>query len=410
MHFRLFYFHPHMKEKIISLLQFDFALAGSTALKRWSIAAVVFLFVFGYYDLLQDTGSGLYHHLNGFIDRNENPFAAYISAPAFKYSCYGAFAFLVFYISAFAVASYYQSIKKYGREKFQRIFIAHLLSNVVAIVIMFVVFGLLGTVAYALGFSFSSGYDLLQHGYTGLSNLIKQQIPTLIQLPYPLALLCGVIMGALPGYLAHWLGHKSRFVWYLNHRCHHTAEIMHPAGIGPFMFFPEFFSNIPSVILGAVCSKLFYYEPLIFETVFLSFVGIITEKFNHSSIYYNFAYSFKPLRWLSAYYGNGTYHYMHHSAIPGHEIINVGSGPFLFWDRVFGTYRSPLKDKPPVGLTGNPVIKLNPLAIVISGWQQLWYELKMNNSWAVRFKIIFGDIYYKPPVTKDFLIVGYTDK
>jgi hypothetical protein len=31
----------------------------------------------------------------------------------------------------------------------------------------------------------------------------------------------------------------------------------------------------------------------------------------------------------------------------------------------------------------------------------------MNKDVLTRLKIIFGDIYYKPPVTKDFLILGY---
>lgn len=81
---------------------------------------------------------------------------------------------------------------------------------------------------------------------------------------------------------------------------------------------------------------------------------------------------------------------------------------FLFWDRVFGTYRIPPAVKPPVGLTNNPEIRLNPFAIVISGWQQIAYELRMNKDWLTRFKIIFGDIY--SPVTKDFLILGYKDE
>jgi hypothetical protein len=36
----------------------------------------------------------------------------------------------------------------------------------------------------------------------------------------------------------------------------------------------------------------------------------------------------------------------------------------------------------------------------------LAYEWKMNKDWGIRFKIIFGSIWYKPPVTKDFLVIG----
>ncbi|MFN8321580.1 MAG: sterol desaturase family protein [Chitinophagales bacterium] len=399
-----------MKNAIRFILDYDFAKSSLRAIQIWSIAAITFLFIFGYYDLLFDTGSGLYHHLTTLIAEQKNPFQHYISAQQFKTYSYAAFALLVIYISGFAVISFFISVREHGKEKFYPIFLAHLLSNVVSTALTLSFFALLGLAAYVSGFTFNDGYDLIQHAYNGMSEFIKQYIPTITVLPYPLALLAGVIFGALPGYLSHWLGHQSRFVWYMNHRCHHTAEIMHPAGIGPFMFLPELFSNIPSALLGAVCTKLFYYEPLIFETVFLSFIGIVTEKFNHSSAFYDFAYSFKPLRWISAYFGNGTYHYMHHSALPGDEVVNIGSGPFLFWDRVFKTYRTPTIIKPPVGLTNCPTIKLSPFAIVLSGWQQIGYELRMNKDWLTRMKIIFGDIYYKPPVTKDFLILSYPGK
>jgi sterol desaturase/sphingolipid hydroxylase (fatty acid hydroxylase superfamily) len=255
----------------------------------------------------------------------------------------------------------------------------------------------------AAGFTFEDGKQLISQGYTKLSDFMKLHIPTITILPYPIALMLGIVMGALPGYFSHWLAHKSRFVWYLNHRCHHTAEIMHPAGVGVFFFLPEFFSNIPMALVAAAFTKLFYYEPLIAETVFLAMLYVVTEKFNHTSVFYTFAYRFKPLRWLSAYYGNGVYHYMHHTAKPGDEIVNVGGTPFLIWDRVFGTYRTPTPEKPAVGLTNQPRIKLSPFAIVLSGWQQMGYELWHNKSWRVRFKIIFGDIYYMPPVTKDYL-------
>jgi sterol desaturase/sphingolipid hydroxylase (fatty acid hydroxylase superfamily) len=396
-----------MKKLFEFVLTYDFAHSRATTLHRWSIAGLLFLVVFGLYDLLMDTGSGLYHHLTSLIAEHKNPLSAYLSTAQFVALCYVAFAVLVVYISGFALLSYRLSLRQFGRERFTRIFLAHLLSNVVGMGLTLLFLSIIGLVAYAAGFRFQDGYDFIGSLYGSLSHFIKNHIPTMVPLPYLAALALGIIFGALPGYLSHWLGHQSRFVWYMNHRCHHTAEIMHPAGIGPFMFLPELFSNIPSAILGAACTKLFYYEPLIFETFLLSFLGIVTEKFNHTSAFYSFAYSFKPLRWLSAYFGNGVYHYMHHSAIPGDEVVNVGGGPFLIWDRIFGTYKSPTPEKPPVGLTNNPEIKLSPFAIVISGWQQLWYELRMNKDLTTRFKILFGGIYYKPPITRDFLIVRY---
>jgi len=94
---------------------------------------------------------------------------------------------------------------------------------------------------------------------------------------------------------------------------------------------------------------------------------------------------------------------VHHSALPGDDAVNLSSGGFCIWDFVFGTFRTPYKERPPVGLTNNPSIRLNPLSLLLSGWQQLFYEWKHNKNWRIRLKIIFGDIWYKPPVTKDFL-------
>ncbi|MFN8278546.1 MAG: sterol desaturase family protein [Chitinophagales bacterium] len=393
-------------ETIQKWLDYDFSAGSVAALRKWTLAGTIFLVVFGVYDLLFDTGSGFYHQLSGWLSRHENPLAAFISDAHLPVLVWVLFAVLAVYISAFSLITFFLTEKRYGAPTFHRIFITHLLSNVVSTLLTLIFFSLIGVAAWLCGFDFSAGYDGIGHLYQLLSGAISHQVPTLTILPYPLALLLGMIMGGLPGYLAHWLGHQSRLVWYLNHRCHHTAEVMHPAGIGPFMFLPELFSNIPSALLGAVCSKLFYYEPLLADTFLLGFLNILIEKFNHSTAGYDIAFGFKPVRWLSAYFGGGVYHYMHHSAVPGHEVVNIGGGPFLFWDRVFGTYCAPTPEAPPVGLTGQPPIRLSPLAIVLSGWQQLWYEWQHNRDWRIRWRILFGGIYYKPPVTKDFLIVG----
>jgi hypothetical protein len=54
-----------------------------------------------------------------------------------------------------------------------------------------------------------------------------------------------------------------------------------------------------------------------------------------------------------------------------------------------------------------PTMKLNPFRIIFSGLAQMVYELRMNRDWLTRMKIIFGGIYYVPPITKDFLVIGY---
>jgi hypothetical protein len=48
------------------IFKYDFSSGNAKAIRVWSIFAIVFLFVFGVYDLLYDTGGGLYHHLTQF--------------------------------------------------------------------------------------------------------------------------------------------------------------------------------------------------------------------------------------------------------------------------------------------------------------------------------------------------------
>jgi sterol desaturase/sphingolipid hydroxylase (fatty acid hydroxylase superfamily) len=392
-----------MRQFFNRLWNYDFAHSSPTVLKYLFYFSFSFLLVFGVYDLLFDTGSGYYHFLIGKIAKAENLLEYQMDFNSFKTIVYASFALLAIYISVFAVVSFNASVKLYGKERFTKIFFVHLASNGIAMLASLLFFSFLGMLALLLGFSYDHGSSFIQHNLSRLENFIQNYVPTIQELPMPLAIVFGTILGSLPGYFSHWLAHKSRLVWLAAHRCHHTAEIMHASGTGPFMFLPEVFVNLPTIFISAVCTKLFYHEPLLLEVTVVAFVGILTEKFNHTTAFYDFAYRNFLVRWVSAYYGNGVYHYMHHTAKEGDEIINIGGSPFLVWDRIFGTYRTPSAQKPKVGLTNTPPIRLNPLAIVFSGITQIAYELKMNKSWITRIKILFGDVYYVPPITKEFL-------
>src|SRR5690606_28020888 len=100
----------------------------------------------------------------------------------------------------------------------------------------------------------------------------------------------------------------------------------------------------------------------------------------------------------------GVYHLVHHSAFLRDQNVNFGAAPFMLWDRFFGTFREPYSEAPPIGLTDQPPVYMSPMKIVFSGFAQLWYEWKMNPQWNVRWKILFGGVYYKPPISKDFLV------
>jgi sterol desaturase/sphingolipid hydroxylase (fatty acid hydroxylase superfamily) len=396
-----------MKRLLSALWNYDFAHTEARTLGWLAPTMGLLLLTFGVFDMLVDTGSGLYNFLSRHLDANTNPLAGIVDQAGFARLSYLLIGGLGLYISLFAVASFVVSLRKHGREAFVPVFMAHFLSNLVAMAAGFLLFALFGALAFALGYRYELGADLVSNGYHLALDFLKAHIPTIAPLPYPLALAAGVLFASLPGFFSHWLAHHSRLVWYAAHRCHHTAEIMHPVGVGPFMFLPEIFGSLPAIVLTAACTKLFYHEPLLVETLVLGSLGIALEKFNHTTAFYDFAYRNRLVRWLSSYFGNGVYHYMHHTSKEGDEIVNVGGAPFLLWDRLFRTYRAPTAIKPRVGLTNNPHIRLSPFAIVFSGWQQIAYELKMNRSWRTRFWIVFGTVYWAPPISRDYLILGY---
>ena len=398
-----------MKTLISRIWNYDFAHSEGRTIARLAGIMAVLLIIFGVFDMVADTGSGLYHFLMKHIDAHTNPLSSMLGQAQFERLAWLLVGTLAVYISLFAITSFVLSLRRYGRDKFVPIFMAHFLSNLVAMAFGLLLFALLGVAAYLLGYQYDAGANLISDAYNLALNFLKNHIPTLVVLPYPVAMALGIVFGALPGFFSHWLAHHSRLMWYGVHRCHHSAEIMHPAGVGPFFFLPEIFGGFPSIFFTAVVTKLFYYEPLLIETLVLGSLGIMLEKFNHTTAFYDFAYRNPLVRWTSAWFGNGVYHYMHHTSKEGDEIVNVGGSPFLLWDRVFGTYRTPPRVMPRVGLTNDPHIRLSPFAIVFSGWQQIAFELKMNKSWSTRFWIVFGTVYWAPPISRDYLILGYPE-
>lgn len=94
---------------------------------------------------------------------------------------------------------------------------------------------------------------------------------------------------------------------------------------------------------------------------------------------------------------------VHHSSAEEHRLANIGGGPFLIWDRVFGTYHKPPEEVPRMGLTGRPRLWMNVLRLGLAGYLEIWTDLRNNRSWNDRLKILFGPVSYSPPVASNFL-------
>ncbi|TDM00437.1 MAG: hypothetical protein C4K58_04315 [Flavobacteriaceae bacterium] len=323
---------------------------------------------------------------------------------------------LVVYLYWFVQFVERRAAKTIGTEKLRQIVVPHFLTIVLDLAVTFV---FLLLIQYAVGVYIGKPFDIFNfvslpkegHVFQGLIdwyNSTFASIPTLIHLPFPIAFLVTIILADLPVYIFHYSIHWSRVLWLTIHRSHHTPEYLHPFGAGPVFAF-AFIFLLPSFFLKLAISKLVYIEPILDGLVCLHVVVFILEKFSHSNPFYHVAFKNKFLYQLFHMFGSGPFHLAHHSAREGEEIVNLANLGFLFWDRVFGTYKKPDPEIPPVGLTNQPKIIMNPLRLYLSGFATIFYELK-HNSPKHWFKILFGSVYYTPPVTKDFLIVSYPEK
>ncbi|MBK7148632.1 MAG: sterol desaturase family protein [Bacteroidetes bacterium] len=302
------------------------------------------------------------------------------------------------------VHSYYLSQQQLGADGFESLFWSGTTSFLVAAISSTLLLALWAGLARLLGVGVEWQGNPFSYSIAGIKSGVNAWVPTLWEVrSYWVALVFTVFLKELPGYVVHWLSHRSRLLWLVTHRSHHLWEYLYPTANAPAFSF-DFLLSLPSALVGVVVSKLIYTEPLVMEMILWHLAGYTFEIFNHSLAHYSFAFRNPIVRNAGRLFGGqGVYHLVHHSAYPQDQNVNFGGAPFLFWDRLFGTYRTPYASTPPVGLTHQPPIRHNPFRIIYNGLAQLFYEWKMNPDWRTRFCILFGGVYYQPPVTKDFL-------
>ncbi|MBK9329620.1 MAG: sterol desaturase family protein [Sphingobacteriales bacterium] len=310
------------------------------------------------------------------------------------------------------ISSYFISMRMFDRQKFQRDFLVYIFSVVLVVAATVLLFRIIGLIYWLSGNGFHNGVMVMENMADRFQYFIYNNIPTLVELPYPVALLTiflGLTVSSLGGYFIHWLTHQSRLLWLTVHRPHHMPEILHPVGI-PLAFNFDFILIIPGLLFNVLFTKLFYEGSLILETTLILIFYYHFEIFNHLSTHYHTAYHNRFVRFFSDLTGSGIYHYVHHTSEVGKETVNLGGGIYLLWDRIFGTFEQPQPTPPNTGLSGNPSILMNPFRVTFSGFAQIWFELKHNHSLKTRWLILFGNVFYKPPVSKEYLILGYPDK
>ena len=261
-----------------------------------------------------------------------------------------------------------------------------------------------GVLYWLAGGQFTDGWTLVYRITLWCESLLNH-VPTLIELPRPLPLIAALISVDLAYYWLHRMSHSRRLPWLLLHRPHHMTENMIIPTVQPvFVAAPLFIVfAVPLQLLVGISTKVFNPDPMIVEALILRLFTHTLGIYSHCAAYYDQMQKSVLLRRLSAFFGVGNYHYVHHSARKEHGMINLGNNFWMLWDRVFGTYVEPPDERPPTGLTNNPPLYMNPLRLALAGMMQIAYELQCNplQLWP---RILFGDSYYEPPVSRDFAI------
>ncbi|HQQ64410.1 MAG TPA: sterol desaturase family protein [Pseudomonadales bacterium] len=291
------------------------------------------------------------------------------------------------------------------------LFYTLLLFNVLMFTGVALVYSVFGGVAISMGYDFSQGYDAAKEIVAYAHQLTNAYVPTLIELPPVINVLLIYSIINFPHYWLHRLAHEYRLPWLLLHRPHHYPTTMiEPVTTNVVVAFPlGFLVMFPYVLFFGAATKLFSAEPLYLEIIILNIITNIGAVSAHHSALYYLGFKYRIIGFIGYLTGTAQYHYLHHASHPVYanhntNLTNIGAGPCMLWDRVFGTYVKPPVSRPRIGLTGNPALHLNPLRLLMAGLVQLVYEWKSNREWPTRMKILFGKSDYTPPVSKDFAI------
>jgi sterol desaturase/sphingolipid hydroxylase (fatty acid hydroxylase superfamily) len=329
----------------------------------------------------------------------------------------GIFLFITLSFRAWVMlGSYFGYERAFGYKFPLHIIPIMILTNAVGALSIPLVLALLGFIIHLCGGEFNNGWQFIEHVVTAANSWVMTNIPTLVELNPWLAAILVFHFAGFAHYWLHRLGHQSRALWMLFHRQHHLSpHLSQFSTTAVFFAFPLFiFFVIPYVFLFASITKLFAAEPLYREVFVMNMIFMSSEIIGHSDVFYEWAVKKRWMRWPAFVFSGGVYHYLHHSAERSDaavsqknykvNMVNMGGGLFFLWDKCFGTY-TPLREKKPiVGLTGQPQLYYNPLRLGVGGLMQLLYELRHNADWRTRIKILFGDSYYTPPVTRSYIL------
>lgn len=184
-------------------------------------------------------------------------------------------------------------------------------------------------------------------------------------------------------YWMHRIEHEKRFLWAL-HSVHHSSKDYNLSvsfRLSIIEGLIEWIFLIPMILIG--------FSP------FQAIVGLILVAQFQTWIHTE---RIGKLGWLDKIFNTPSVHRVHHGSNKKYLDKNYG-GFLIIWDRIFGTYQKE-EEKVIYGLTKD-INTNNPLLINFIEFKSILKDLKKCKSWKDRFKIIFGNLSWRPDYFKE---------
>lgn len=176
----------------------------------------------------------------------------------------------------------------------------------------------------------------------------------------------------LCNYLAHRAAHKQRF-WWATHVTHHSSEFLNLSTsfrnswtqhLKMVFFLPLWLSGVPPLLIFTC-----YQIDLLYQ------FWIHTEAIP------------KLPRWFEYLFVTPSHHRVHHGRNEAYIDKNFGT-TFIFWDRLFGTFREE-NEQPVYGIT-KPLASSGIVYLNFHEWAAIWQDIRKASGWKEIFKILWG--------------------
>lgn len=179
-------------------------------------------------------------------------------------------------------------------------------------------------------------------------------------------------------YWMHRLEHEHRILW-AHHSVHHSSEdynLTVSMRLSIVESAVEWIFLIPMVLLG--------FSP--FQTLVALVLVAQYQTWIHTE-------RIVKLGWLDEVFNTPSVHRVHHGSNKRYLDKNYG-GILILWDKLFGTFQRE-EEKVVYGLTQN-IHTNNPIKINFIEYARIWKEVKQCRTWKDRFRIVFGNLVWKP--------------